>query len=118
MSKGNPPRSKALKSRDAQSALRVSPAKWQSKALAWLNRHKRYPAAARARKASGAAQVGFSIDPSGRVISARIARSSGDADLDKAAVDMVRRASPVPAPPPEIAKSRMSLTVPVVFDLK
>ena len=110
----NPPQSKASKSRGAQSAPRVSPAKWQSKVLAWLNRHKRYPAAARARKASGSAHVGFSIDPSGRVISAR---SSGDADLDKAAVDMIHRASPVPAPPPEIARPRMSLTVPVVFDL-
>lgn len=113
----NPSPSRASESRGAQSAPHVSPAKWQSKVLAWLNRHKRYPAAARARKASGSAQVGFSIDASGRVISTRVTRSSGDADLDREALETIRRSSPVPAPPSEIAKPRMSLTVPVVFDL-
>ena len=57
-------------------------------------------------------------DASGSVTSARVARSSGSAELDKAALDMVRRASPVPAPPPEIARSRMNISVPVQFSLK
>ncbi len=89
-----------------------SPARWQSRVNAHLNRFKRYPAGERE---TGQAAVRFSIDASGRVLSAALARSSGNAALDRAAVEMVRRASPVPAPPPAIAKSRMSLTVPVRF---
>ena len=89
-----------------------SPARWQSRVNAHLNRFKRYPAGERE---TGQAAVRFSIDPSGRVLSAALARSSGNAALDRAAVEMVRRASPVPAPPPAIARSRMSLTVPVRF---
>jgi periplasmic protein TonB len=62
--------------------------------------------------------VAFTIDPSGQVISSRVTRSSGNPLLDQAALDMLSRASPVPAPPREIAKPRMPVTVPVVFDLR
>lgn len=89
-----------------------SPARWQSRVNVHLNRFKRYPAGERE---TGAAAVRFSIDPSGRVLSAGLARSSGNAALDRAAVEMVRRASPVPAPPPAIARASLSLTVPVRF---
>ncbi len=90
----------------------VSPARWQSRVNAHLNRHKRFPKGSREQ---GTVGVRFSIDPSGQVLSASIARSSGSPELDSAAIDMVRRASPVPAPPPEIARARMNLTVPVRF---
>jgi protein TonB len=60
--------------------------------------------------------VSFAVDASGRVTSSRIARSSGSAELDRAALAMVQRASPLPAPPPELAGS--SITVPAVFKPK
>src|SRR5690606_19122506 len=87
----------------ASSAPRISPARWQSKVVAWLNRHKRYPSGARSRREEGSVNVSFTIDAGGRVLAARVARSSGNAELDQAAVEMVRRSSPVPAPPPQIA---------------
>jgi protein TonB len=86
--------------------------------LAWLNRHKRYPSGAKSRREEGSVQVSFTIDASGRVTGSRVVRSSGSPDLDRAALDMVQRASPVPAPPKEIARSRMSLNVPVMFNLR
>ncbi|MEO9339317.1 energy transducer TonB [Mesorhizobium sp. SB112] len=110
-----PARASAATSRQS-TAPSVSPAKWQSRVLAWLNRHKRYPRSAGGDQ--GTVSVRFSIDSSGNVVSASLSGSSGNADLDQAALDMVRRASPVPAPPPEIAKSRMSLTVPVRFSTR
>lgn len=97
-------------------APRVSPEKWQSKVLAWLKRHQRYPARAKSKGEEGTVQVAFTIDPSGRVTSSRVARSSGNPELDKAALDMLRRASPVPAPPKEIAKPSMPISVPVRFE--
>ena len=44
--------------------------------------------------------VDFALDASGRVTSAALARSSGDGALDAEAVAAVRRASPLPPPPP------------------
>jgi len=90
----------------------VSPARWQSRVNAHLNRYKRYPAGERAQ---GTASVRFTIDATGRVTGVSLVRSSGSSALDQAAVDMVRRASPVPAPPPAIARASMRLTVPVHF---
>jgi periplasmic protein TonB len=94
----------------ASAAPTVSPAKWQARVLAWINRHK--PRSARAR---GVVQVSFQIDSSGSVLSANIIRSSGDDTLDQAAINIVMRSSPVPPPPPEIARNRMSLSLPVEF---
>ncbi|MCW6509206.1 cell envelope integrity protein TolA [Lichenifustis flavocetrariae] len=64
--------------------------------------------------ASGTARIAFSVDRSGRVLSATVAGSSGDGTLDQAAMALVRRASPVPAPPPELG-GRISLVAPVRF---
>jgi periplasmic protein TonB len=94
----------------ASMAPTVSHAKWQAKVLAWINRHK--PRSARAR---GVVQVSFQIDPSGSVLSAKVIRSSGDDTLDQAAINIVMRSSPVPPPPSEIARNRMSLSLPVEF---
>ncbi|SPU72673.1 TonB protein [Brucella suis] len=55
------------------------------------------------------------IDPSGNVLSARIAVSSGDPAVDQLALEAARRASPVPAPPAAIAKVRMPITMPLLF---
>jgi protein TonB len=106
------------RSSKASRAPTVSPARWQSRVLAWINRHKRYPRGAKSRKEEGLVQVSFVINASGSVVSARIASSSGNAELDQAALEMVNRASPVPAPPPEIASSHMKLSLPVQFNLR
>ena len=59
----------------------------------------------------------FTIDACGPCHSRRaIARSSGNAELDRAALDMVRRSSPVPAPPE--GETTRSLVVPVAFNLE
>lgn len=112
------PKAAAPKQVETVAAPKVSPAKWQSRVLSWLNRHKRYPASAKSRRQEGLVQVAFTVDKGGRVTSSRVSRSSGVPALDQAALDMVRRASPVPAPPPEIAASALKLAVPVDFSLR
>jgi len=112
------PKAAAQQKAEGVSSPRVSPAKWQAKVKAWLDRHKRYPSGARSKGQKGTVQVAFTIDPSGRVTSSRITRSSGNPELDKAALDMLRRASPVPAPPKEIAKASMPISIPVNFNLR
>jgi TonB family protein len=55
------------------------------------------------------------LDRSGRVISADIRKSSGDEAFDRAAIGMLERASPVPAPPPLIADEGLIFSLPVMF---
>jgi len=93
---------------------RVSPsalASWKGDLMAHLNRYKRYPAGS---SSEGTTVVSFSIDRSGAVTSARLARSSGDRALDDEAVSLPRRASPLPKPPEGVARS-IALSVPIHF---
>jgi protein TonB len=90
----------------------VSPASWRSAVMAHLNRHKRFPPGG----TRGTSTVAFTIDRAGRVLSARLVRSSGDATLDQEAIVLARRASPVPAPPPDVGKGGTILfAVPINF---
>jgi protein TonB len=126
--KAEPPRTVATASAETKPAVKaaapksaaglfgVSPARWESRLTAWINRHKRYPSAAKSRRAQGNVSVTFTVDTSGQVLSARIARSSGDAELDRAALAVLQGAT-VPAPPPELG-SRVSRTAPFVFSLR
>ena len=89
----------------------TSPATWQSSVNAHLNRHK----GGSPNGAMGTAVVAFTINRSGGVVSSRLVRSSGDPVLDAKAVSTPRSASPVPAPPPDVAGSTITLTVPIRY---
>ncbi len=58
--------------------------------------------------ARGAAVVAFSIAGSGGLSGVSLARSSGSAALDRAALQVVQRAAPVPAPPAGAPRSYSS----------
>ncbi|MCP9630523.1 TonB family protein [Rhodopseudomonas palustris] len=88
----------------------MSPADWRSLLMAHLKRRKRAVSATAGTRA--VAYVRFSIDGGGHVLSAALLRSSGVAEVDREAVALVQRASPVPSPPPSAART---LTVPVGF---
>ncbi len=64
---------------------------------------------------AGTVKVAFEIDPKGALASERVAQSSGSATLDKAALLLVRRAAPFPAPPAHAASGDTSFVVPVRF---
>jgi protein TonB len=89
---------------------------WQKQLGAHLDRHKRYPAD-RAHK-SAEIVVSFVLDRTGHVLSSAIVRGSGDASFDAAALEMLRRSDPVPAPPPLVADEGLSFTLPVIFRVK
>jgi TonB family protein len=89
---------------------------WQKELAAHFDRHKRYPADRTAKAAE--IVVTFELDRAGHVLSVQLARSSGDSSFDEAALAMVRRSDPVPAPPPLVADEGLSFTLPVVFRVK
>lgn len=86
-------------------------AAWRGKVLSHLASHKNDLRAGQ----SGVSTVAFQIDRAGRVLSAQVVNSSGNAALDREAVALTKRASPVPAPPVEIAGEKLYLKVPVQF---
>lgn len=94
-------------------ASSMTPARWQSRLMAHLERRKKYPSGAKSRREEGTVYVRFRIDDSGKVLSATLARSSGWPELDNEVLSLVRRASPVPAPPPDVNKT---ITAPVKFN--
>lgn len=77
----------------------------------------RHIAARRPRGAglSGEATVRFRLSPSGALLSAEIAGSSGSANLDRIALRTLRLASPMPAPPAGVSAERLTFTLPVRF---
>ena len=64
----------------------------------------------------GTVVVAFVVNRAGGVVSSRLVRSSGNPVMDAKAVSTPRSASPVPAPPPEVAGSALTLTVLIRYD--
>jgi protein TonB len=91
---------------------------WNSRILAHLQRHKRYPAEAQARGESGVARLSFVIDRGGHVLSSHLAGSSGYASLDRETAALILRAQPLPPAPPELAGARFSFSVPIRYSMR
>lgn len=95
----------------------VAFADWQARLLGHLERFKRYPRAAQRMHYQGAAAVRYRVDRHGNVLAAELAQGSGYLPLDEEAMAAVRRASPVPPPPAEIAGDPVEVTTPVQFSM-
>ncbi|UHD14853.1 energy transducer TonB [Thiocapsa bogorovii] len=92
--------------------------RYYAQLAAWLERHKRYPSQARKLRQEGIVRVRFVIDRNGKVISHRIESSSGHTALDRAASELLRRASPMPAIPASMGRSRLEIVVPIAYRLR
>ena len=64
--------------------------------LGRIRRHQHYPPLARESGAEGAATVSFRVLPDGRLRNLRIKKTSGNAHLDGASLEAVRKAAPLP----------------------
>jgi periplasmic protein TonB len=97
-------------------SARRARATWQKELVAHLDKHKRYPSDRSQKTAE--ISVRFTLDRLGHVLATSIEKSSGDTAFDEAALAMVKRSDPVPAPPPLIADEGLSFTLPVIFRVK
>ncbi|MFC4626313.1 energy transducer TonB [Daeguia caeni] len=93
----------------------VNTNRWNAILQAHMARNVRFLQRKAGGKAKGLVRVQFVIDPTGNVLSARLAGTSGDPTVDKLAVEAAHRASPVPAPPPAMARARLSIVLPLRF---
>jgi protein TonB len=82
-----------------------------------LNRYKKYPPEAKSQGLIGQVKVSFIVDREGQVVSSRLVESSGYRSLDNEVMALLKRISPVPAIPPELNRSSLRLTIPVIFSL-
>lgn len=91
---------------------------WRTQVLALVEKNKRYPEAARSRRAQGTAQVSFTLDRKGMVVNARVAQTSGSSALDAEAIALLKRAEPFPAPPASLPGEFVVVRQPIRFTVK
>ena len=102
----------------AQPSSKTAEANWQNRLLNHLARYKRYPDDARRRGAHGLNSLRLVIDGAGQVESFALVKLSGSPSLDRATLQMIRRAQPLPAPPQELLEDgRVEVIAPVSYTL-
>lgn len=92
--------------------------RWQRRIVAHLAKFKRYPPSARASRREGTVVMSFSIDRSGNVTRKGVTKGSGSGILDEAALEILRKASPLPPPPSSIDNDEFNLNLPVEYNIK
>jgi len=83
-----------------------------------IRRHQRYPEQARREAREGSASLSFVLLGDGRFEGVRVARSSGDHDLDQAAIDSLQRLGHFRPIPLELGRGRWPLSVVIRFNLQ
>ena len=86
----------------------------------WLNKHKLYPSSARRRGQEGEVTLRFVITADGELISHQLTSRAVFHTLNKEALNMVKRASPLPRVPLEIraGASQFEYSIPINFSLQ
>jgi protein TonB len=92
-------------------------ANYLDKLESWLAAHKRYPRAARHLGLEGVAILRFTLGRDGSVLSHSIEKSSGSEILDREVEATLRRASPLPPPPPGVKGDELNFRFPIRFQL-
>ncbi|WP_374366744.1 energy transducer TonB [Dongia sp.] len=90
---------------------------WAGQVNAHLNKYKKYPRAAKRRNQTGSPAVRFSMDRNGYLIDVVLIDSSGHESLDEEAIDMFRRAEPLPPLPRSSRTSMVTRELAINFSL-
>jgi len=102
-----------LATRGAESPQAVRE-RYEQEISGWIQRHKLYPANAAGKE--GRAIIRVRIDRTGYVRYYALEQSAGSPVLDAAAIDMIRRANPMPAVPATYpAGNLIEFLIPIVF---
>ena len=83
-----------------------------------IAKYKQYPKIAQMRGWQGTVIADLEIDSKGTVISIKIKKSSTYEVLDNEALEMIRKASPFPAPPESLWGKNFNVLVPISFKLE
>jgi len=83
-----------------------------------IAKYKQYPKIAQMRGWQGTVIADLEIDTKGSVISVKIKKSSSYEVLDNEALEMIKKASPFPAPPESLRGKNFNVLVPISFKLE
>ena len=83
-----------------------------------IAKYKQYPKIAQMRGWQGTVIADLEIDSKGAVISIKIKKSSTYEVLDNEALEMIKKASPFPAPPESLRGKNFNVLVPISFKLE
>ncbi|MCC8972757.1 energy transducer TonB [Bradyrhizobium brasilense] len=89
-------------------------AQWGKKISAYLDLHKKFPENGKAKAAK--VKIALVLNRVGKVLSVAVMESSGDAAFDDAAISMVHRSDPVPAPPAALPEDQFSFSLDVNYN--
>ena len=89
-------------------------ARWGKKISAYLDLHKKFPENGKVKTAK--VKIALVLNRVGKVLSVAVLESSGDAAFDDAAVSMVHRSDPVPAPPADLTEDQFSFSLDVNYN--
>jgi protein TonB len=89
--------------------------KFQQALLRHVARYQRYPNAARALRLEGKVDTQFSMGRDGTLLGVWVKTSSGQAMLDREAIETIRRAQPLPSIPPELP-DHLNIQLQLEFD--
>jgi protein TonB len=91
---------------------------WKRQLALHLQRNKRYPPDATARREHGTTKVTFVVDRRGHITSSAIIKGSGSDALDRETLALLQRAQPLPTPPADVDGAQFAFTVPILFELQ
>ena len=89
---------------------------YEDQVLLWLKRHGAYPYEAAMYRLEDTVTLKFAINRQGKILYYNLIKRSKWYLLNRAVERMMDRSSPVPPIPPEIAKNKITFTVPVHFN--
>jgi len=93
-------------------------AKYEQLLVVWLDKHKRYPRRAKRMRIEGEGYLRIAINRAGQTQKITLEQSTGNRLLDKAALEMAKRANPFPPMPDNDPRQVMEFIVPVIFALR
>ena len=83
-----------------------------------ISKQKKYPRIAQMRGWQGEIIAILEIDGQGNLLTSKIEKTSGFKILDKEVIAMIKRATPLPAPPMELKSKILKINVPISFKLQ
>jgi len=93
----------------------IATARYEQLLVAWLEKYKKYPRRAKRLRIEGEAQLRIIINRTGHTQLVVLAQATGNRFLDKAALDMAKRANPFPSMPKNDPREQLEFIVPVTF---
>ncbi|MCF6282586.1 MAG: energy transducer TonB [Candidatus Polarisedimenticolaceae bacterium] len=96
----------------------MATAKYEQLLVTWLEKHKKYPRRAKRMRIEGEGWLRILIDRTGRIQHLTLEQRTGNRLLDRAALEMAKRADPFPPMPENDPRRELEFIVPVLFALR